>query len=377
MWCKELLVCSLVVLLGNNIQAKRPIKKVLELVKEIRYDMVDEIVEALAPLLNNCGGDDDGGDGQQGIFIAGGITNQMYRTEAYYNPATNELCDIPPMMYQRESSTTTGFTSCGGYNLDDYTYLYNCETFDPSTGNWEVTAYFDDVRINHVAWQSSEGIFLMSGWGGDYNSTFIGNDGTVSAGFDMMYPASYGCAVADPSTDSVIVIAGYGDYGYSTNVTRYDVNGFVESLPPLNVGRVYAGCAGYYNDADNLVLVVTGGSGSDWPIPTETLEVGVDSYWQWHDDSNVQEISCADANNDVYCIQGYYGYNVTMWNADIEQFDLMLDTSYWRGYWGNFASSVPVDSGIGDWCMTYKQKSALPKNGDAPEKKPLKIKEQN
>ena len=74
---------------------------------------------------------------------------------------------------------------------------------------------------------------------------------------------------------------------------------------------------------------------------------------------------------------GYYGYNVTMWNADIEHFDLMLDTSYWRGYWGNFASSVPVDSGIGDWCMTYKQKSALPKNGDAPKKKPLKIKEQN
>ena len=66
-----------------------------------------------------------------------------------------------------------------------------------------------------------------------------------------------------------------------------------------------------------------------------------------------------------------------MWNADIEQFDLMLDTSYWRGYWGNFASSVPADSGIGDWCMTYKQKSKLPKNGDAPEKKPLKIKEQN
>ena len=93
------------------------------------------------------------------------------------------------MMYQRESSTTTGFTSCGGFDLD-YNYLYNCETFDPSTGNWEVTAYFDDTRVNHVAWQSSEGIFLMSGWGGYYNSTFIGNDGTVSAGFDMMYPAS-------------------------------------------------------------------------------------------------------------------------------------------------------------------------------------------
>ena len=65
MKCKELLICSLVVLLGDNIQAKRPIKKVLELVKEIRYDMVDEIVEALAPLLNNCGG--GGGDGEEEV----------------------------------------------------------------------------------------------------------------------------------------------------------------------------------------------------------------------------------------------------------------------------------------------------------------------
>ena len=60
-----LLICSLVVLLGDNIQAKRPIKKVLELVKEIRYDMVDEIVEALAPLINNCGG--GGGDGEEEV----------------------------------------------------------------------------------------------------------------------------------------------------------------------------------------------------------------------------------------------------------------------------------------------------------------------
>ena len=64
-----------------------------------------------------------------------------------------------------------------------------------------------------------------------------------------------GCAVADPSTDSVIVIGGYNqDNYYSTNVTRYDVNGFVESLPPLNFRRVYAGCAGYYNDDENLVI---------------------------------------------------------------------------------------------------------------------------
>ena len=67
MRCKVLFICFLLVILGNNIEAKRPIKKVLELLKEIRYGMVDEIVEVLAPLLNNCaGGGDDGGNDDGG-----------------------------------------------------------------------------------------------------------------------------------------------------------------------------------------------------------------------------------------------------------------------------------------------------------------------
>jgi len=373
MVCKELLIISLVFLLGSNIQAKRPIKKVLELVKEIRYDMVDEIVDALAPLINNCGG--GGSSNGEGIFLAGGVTSQEYRTEAYYNPMTNFFCEIPPMMYQRESSTTTGFTGCGGWDLWYGDVLYNCETFDPSTGTWDVTAYFDDTRVNHVAWQSSMGLYLMSGWGGPLNSTFIANDGSVSAGFDLPYAASYGCAVPDPATDSVIVITGYtDDYYYSTNVTRYNDYGFVESLPQLNVGRVYAGCSGYYNEAGNLVLVVTGGSGWYWPPPTETLEVGVDTYWSWYDDANAMDVSCANANDNVYCLQGYYGYNITMWNQDYDQFDLMLDTSYWRGYYGNFASAVPADSGVENWCMSSKQEKALKKNIEAPERKELDVK---
>ena len=72
MACKELLIISLFILLGNNIQAKRPIKKVLELVKEIRYDMVDEIVDALAPLINNCGG-------------GGGSSNEQGKSIKYVN----------------------------------------------------------------------------------------------------------------------------------------------------------------------------------------------------------------------------------------------------------------------------------------------------
>ena len=52
------------------------------------------------------------------------------------------------------------------------------------------------------------------------------------------------------------------------------------------------------------MLVVTGGDGSYYPTPTETLEVGVDSYWSWHYDTNAMDVSCANADNNVYCLQG-------------------------------------------------------------------------
>ena len=42
-------------------------------------------------------------------------------------------------------------------------------------------------------------------------------------------------------------------------------------------------------------------------MPTETLEVGVDTFWsKVEEENNVLDIACATANNKVYCIQGEY-----------------------------------------------------------------------
>ena len=47
---------------------------------------------------------------------------------------------------------------------------------------------------------------------------------------------------------------------------------------------------------------MTGGSS---PGYTETLEVGVDNTWMPDPNCyNPWDISCADANNEVYCLQG-------------------------------------------------------------------------
>ena len=86
------------------------------------------------------------------------------------------------------------------------------------------------------------------------------------------------------------------------------------------------GCSGYYNNVGNLVskkqhdlnyvlsayeylqlqvLVVTGGYASGVTAPgTEHLEVGVDSTWTYKDYNNTDEISCAETNSEVYCLQG-------------------------------------------------------------------------
>jgi len=323
--------------------------------------------------------------GGQAIFIAGGITSQDYRTESYYDPISNTFCDITPSNYQRSSSTTTGFKICGGVDLETGYPLLNCEKFDPSApypGVWNVTnTWSDPPRINHVAWKTYSGLYLIGGYASPCTSTKLLPDGSSVDGFELAYETSYACAVPDKKSDSVIIIGGYQNnmcsgygndtegygsddgygYGYgggsyypSNKVTRYNEYGFVEELPPLNYATVYAGCSGYYDYDDNLVLVSTGGTG-----PTETLVVGVDDLWMpdlGYGNYNPYDVSCATANNNLYCLQGWNGYEVKEWNKNDNTFDTLLTTAYDRGYYGNFASAVPADAGAKSQCLTSMSK---------------------
>lgn len=329
--------------------------------------------------------------GGQAIFIAGGVTSQDYRTESYYDPNSNTFCDITPSNYQRASSTTTGFKICGGVDLNNGNAILNCEKFDPSgpyPGVWNVTHTWNDPpRINHVAWKTYEGLYLIGGVASPCSSTKLLPDGSSGDGFELAYETSYACAVPDKKSDSVIIIGGYqnemcGGYGNDTNgygsdddgygygyggegyypssrVTRYDKYGFVEELPSLNYGTVYAGCSGYYDDDDNLVLVSTGGTGY-----TEKLVVGVDDYWMGHGNYNPYDVSCATANNNLYCLQGWDGYDVKEWNKDDSTFETIMTTSYDRAYYGNFASAVPVDAGVEYQCLSYTSTNKKKPNKD-------------
>jgi len=403
---KEVFVITFLILLSSTVESQKPtkpIKKVLKIVREIRNQMVtfdemeeiknqivDEIVDEINPTIasscsccepkpHHCD------DGNQGIFIAGGADNNFSPSPpGFYNPITNEYCNLPPMSQPRYGSTTTDFIVCGGYDIIDYydyydysTYSYgsdnapyNCEIFYPSSGTWSIYAVWTNIpRFLHVAWMSSIGLFLIGGSGSEaqYSSMLIGNDGSITEGaIDSGRYAA--CAVADPKTDTVIIIGGYNGYEVMDEVIRYDIYGNEFILPSLTYPRYTMGCSGYYNNVGNLVLVVTGGYSPEVTAPgTEHLEVGVDQTWTTYDYSNPRDISCADANNDVYCLQGYYGYDIQEYDETSGGFIYKTSTEDWRGFYGNFASSVCIDSGVEDWCTYSKSdKKSEPQDHSKP-----------
>jgi len=365
-------------------------------VKVIKNQIVDEVVGEINPTIasscsccepkpHHCD------DGNQGIFIAGGADNNFSPSPpGFYNPLTNEYCNLPPMSQPRYGSTTTGFIVCGGWDLDYYDYYdystnsygsnstysygsnnapYNCEKFDPSTGTWgPYCGSWEQSfpgRALHVAWMSSIGLYLIGGYESMDTSMLISKDCSKTEG--AIDSGRWGaCAVADPKTDTVIIIGGYNKNGITDEVIRYDIYGNESILPSLTDPRFVMGCSGYYNNVGNLVLVVTGGALQDWEHGTEHLEVGVDSTWTYKDYYNPVYISCADANKEVYCLQGQEGYDIQEYDKTSGGFIYKTSTEFYRIY-GNFASSVFIDSGVEDWCTYSKSdKKSKPQDHSKP-----------
>ena len=129
------------------------------------------------------------------VFLAGGRTNQTYRTEGYYDFESNTFCNIEPSNQQRDDHTTSGFSICGGQDLNTNEILDNCEKFDPSApfpGVWTTTYNWTDLlphRTNHAAWQTNSGLYLMGGVYSPYTSMLLPPGGDPTNGFDLYNPA--------------------------------------------------------------------------------------------------------------------------------------------------------------------------------------------
>ena len=212
--------------------------------------------------------------------MVGGTTNHKYA--GFYNPSTNSYCDLPQMVPNRVRHAVTGLTACGDAvdPSDPVYYKTSCSRFNVSSGQWFQSHLYTTARVGSVAWQTSDGIYLIGGNNNNAktSSSLLLPDGTESPnpGFTLAATSYFSCAVEDVKQKSIIIIGGYDaqDQTQLKTVYRYDTTGVQDRLPDLNNNRS-SGCGGYYNDRGYLVLLVFGGG----VAKTEMLVYGQDDAW--------------------------------------------------------------------------------------------------
>lgn len=77
----------------------------------------------------------------------------------------------------------------------------------------------------------------------------------------MLVISSKSCGIED-TRNEFLYLTGHEDSSgsnLSKQVTKYSGEGFLDDLPPLNMGRKGHACSGFYNDEDYFVLLVAGG----------------------------------------------------------------------------------------------------------------------
>lgn len=211
---------------------------------------------------------------QGGILVSGGWGAQ--RSVELFIPGVNRTCILPDLPDNRNGHTMDSYTFhdeedvvsvCGGGAGDTQG---SCVCFK-DWGEWEdCSKETGALRDGHSSWVSSEGLVLMGG---------VGSLRSTSESFSLIADTRYACSITD--SNSVIITGGRDTM---KKVIRYNLQGFVEYLPSMDVGRRYHGCGSYQDSVGDKVLLVTGGKGgyssysSHILASTELLTIGATAW---------------------------------------------------------------------------------------------------
>jgi len=218
-----------------------------------------------------------------------------------------QKCLLPDMPEKRNEHTVDANIVCGGL----YTPHDNCISL--IEGKWKVTHNLTSERVSHSSWKVCEGVVLLGNFRGvgRYTAELVeAKTGRTKKLFDLEYGLSRACAIADDN--SVIVTGGeLGTQGrplYSNLVTRYNMEGFVETLPNLLLGRSYHGCTSFVQNGKK-VLLVAGGYGMPDPNSVgsfDDTEIFQDGRWRTVGKlpARLSDIGCGTLNNKVFLTGG-------------------------------------------------------------------------
>ena len=97
------------------------------------------------------------------------------------------------------------------------------------------------VFSGHVAWETSDGLALVGGWGNVYTSILGPNGAETRIKYESDFEKWTPCGIPDPETETIIITGGNhkNSTGYyqSSVVNRYDKHGKRERLPNMNIPR--------------------------------------------------------------------------------------------------------------------------------------------
>jgi len=228
--------------------------------------LISSLLVILSQLSNNSAE-------MKGLLISGGDGSGAGTSVEVYDPLTGLSCLLPSLPDARIYHTMNNLFICGGTYTKD-----TCITL--VSDQWEVSHDLEHQRMVHSSWWVGEKIILMGGGNMPTTSEVIPLDGGEGGeGWNMHYDTRNACSMTDLTSESVILTGGYKT---RDKVTRYDMQGFVEELPSLLVGRYKHGCGAYLREDGSQVLLVTGGNNfgfiNDHEASTEILTEGSQSW---------------------------------------------------------------------------------------------------
>eukprot|EP00092_Neocalanus_flemingeri_P020654 GFUD01022379.1.p1 GENE.GFUD01022379.1~~GFUD01022379.1.p1 ORF type:complete len:495 (+),score=82.82 GFUD01022379.1:9-1493(+) len=257
---------------------------------------------------------------QLGLLISGGVDDHetILSSVEVFIPSSNVSCSLPSLPSSRDDHTMDGPYVCGGNGGGAAS---DCLQF--SSGTWTSLSTTVHHRYYHCSWWTQGGQGQLVLIGGNYingaNTTEVVpvQGGEEGLSFSLKNKIEHACAITDRDTDTVIITG--GQYTKS-QVSRYNMEGFVSKLPDLLTGRGNHACGSFKRTDGTLVLLVAGGwDGSNRLQSTETLDIGLHGTWQlvsplpWA----VLGARAVTLDNNLFITGGYS----TVSKADILQFD--------------------------------------------------------
>jgi len=229
-----------------------------------------------------------------GLMISGGYFGIDAPTASVeiFNVKTRTTCTMvsilpTPIGWHTLDNVNSVPIACGGTAPAPSTTSASCIKLSSPNGTWTEHAKIFP-RFEHSSWvfgiPGEQDLLLMngrtSGQTNEYESLFnkkseiVGVDGLNITFSSFLYRS---CVI---SLEDSFLLTG-GDYSstYYSNVERYNIQGYVESLPSMFYPRSRHACGAYYQ-SNSQVLVAAGGSATDYES-LDSAEVLLEGATSW------------------------------------------------------------------------------------------------